>query len=233
MRLLCTLCLGVSRKFHLHFTLMFQLRYYRMVQSLYWLLVSSITWGIWTTLDKQWKVQKVEIRWAIFSKKYIPSAKTLYTEDLSNITFNYLCENLPNSLCHFWNRNSFFTTQLLFIFFSSTFYKSSPSKCKFSNFPLLALKFTKFLMSFLEPRVCFLQKLNHSSVSWDITLPHFFHLKLYMLWTKRTHQSANFQTFDCSHETKFLMSFLKPRVSFPLNFSLLFNVMTDNSSEIF
>ena len=26
------------------------------------------------------------------------------------------------------------------------------------------------------------------------------HLKLYMLWTKRTHQSANFRTCDCSHE---------------------------------
>ena len=30
------------------------------------------------------------------SKKYIPLAKTLYTEDLSNITLNYLCENSPN-----------------------------------------------------------------------------------------------------------------------------------------
>ena len=30
--------------------------------------------------------------------------------------------------------------------------------------------------------------------------PVLFHLKLYMLWTKRAHQSANFQTFDCSHE---------------------------------
>ena len=35
------------------------------------------------------------------SKNYIRSAKTLYVEDLSNITFNYLCDNLPNSLCHF------------------------------------------------------------------------------------------------------------------------------------
>ena len=35
------------------------------------------------------------------SKEYIPSGKTLYTEDLSNITFNYSCENSPNDLCHF------------------------------------------------------------------------------------------------------------------------------------
>ena len=32
------------------------------------------------------------------SKTYIPSAKTLYTADLSNITFSYLCESLPNYL---------------------------------------------------------------------------------------------------------------------------------------
>ena len=31
----------------------------------------------------------------LLSKKYIPSAKT-YTEDLSNITFNFLRENSPN-----------------------------------------------------------------------------------------------------------------------------------------
>ena len=29
-----------------------------------------------------------------------------------------------------------------------------------------------------------------------------FHLKLPILWTKGTHQSANFQTFDCSHENQ-------------------------------
>ena len=68
LRLLCTLWIGVSRKFHLHFTLMFQLRYYKMVQSLgMQKLVSKIT-GIWTTSDKQWKVQKVEIWWTFVQK---------------------------------------------------------------------------------------------------------------------------------------------------------------------
>ena len=116
------------------------------------LLVPKITWIIWATSDKQWKIQKVEIWW-YFSKKYILSAKILYTEDLSNITFNYLCENSPNYLCHFLNHQSFFTTQLLCIFLAQTlhtFYKSSPSKCKFSDFSLLGLKFTNFLMSFFS-----------------------------------------------------------------------------------
>ena len=57
--------------------------------------------------DKQWKIQKVEIWWATFVQKIHILPKTLYTEDLSNIhaniTFNYLCENSPNYLCHFWN----------------------------------------------------------------------------------------------------------------------------------
>ena len=53
-------------------------------------------------------------------KKYIPSPKRSYTVDLSNITFNYLCVDSPNYLCHFWNHKSFFTTQLLCIFLAQT-----------------------------------------------------------------------------------------------------------------
>ena len=135
-----------------------------------WLLVSKITWGIWTTSDKQWKVQKVEIWRATFiqkihlPKKYIPSAKTLYTEHLSNITFNYLCENSPNYLCHFWNDKPFFTTQLLCIMLAQTlhtFYESSPSKCQLLDFPLLGLKFTKFLMSSFKQKVSCSSKCGH------------------------------------------------------------------------
>ena len=55
----------------------------------------------------------------LWSKKLIPSAKTLYTEDSSNNVFNFLCENSPNFSCHFWNHKSFFTSQLLCISFSS------------------------------------------------------------------------------------------------------------------
>ena len=148
-----------------------------MGQHLYknWLLVSKIIWGIWKTSDNQWKVLKVEIQWATFVQKYIPSAKTLYTEDLSNIFFNY-CENLPNSLCHFWNHKSFFTTQLVCIFLARTlhtFDRNIPSKRTFSDFPLLELKFTK-LCHFSNKNWVFVQSLDHSSVSWDITLLHYF-----------------------------------------------------------
>ena len=47
------------------------------------------------------KSKKLKFDGLLLSKKYIPSPETLYTEDLSNITLNYLPENSPNSLCHF------------------------------------------------------------------------------------------------------------------------------------
>ena len=66
-------------------------------------------------------------------KKYISSAKT-YTVDLFNTTFNYLCVDSPNYLCHLWNHKSFFTTQLLCTILAQTldtFHKSSSSKYTF------------------------------------------------------------------------------------------------------
>ena len=149
-----------------------------MGQNLYknWLLVSKIIWGTWITSDKQWKAEKLKSNGLLLSKKYIPSAKTLYTEDLSNITFNY-CENSPNFLCYFWNHKSFFTTQLVSIFLAETlhtFGRNIPSKCKFSDFPLLELNFTKLFMPFFKQKVIFSSKFGSSSLSWEITLLHFF-----------------------------------------------------------
>ena len=56
------------------------------------------------------------------------------------------------TISHFSQRNSsvFFSTQTL-----HTFHRSSPSKYKFSDFPLLVSKFTKFPMSFFEQKVSF------------------------------------------------------------------------------
>ena len=112
-----------------------------------------------------------------------------------------MCENPPNYLCHFWNHKLFFTTQLLSIFLAQTLhtlYKSSPSKCKFSDFPLLGLKFTQFLMSFFEQKVSFSSKFgSFSSVMRDHSSV-LFYLKLYILLRKVAHQSPNFQTFSKS-----------------------------------
>ena len=98
--------------------------------------------------------------------------------------------------------NSFFTIQFLCIFFAQTlhtFYKSSPSKCKFSDFPLLRLKFTKFLMSLFKQKVSFSSKFGFFFSVMRDSSSVIFQLKLYMLLTKVAHQSANFQTCHWSH----------------------------------
>ena len=53
------------------------------------------------------------------------------------------------TISHFLRHSSlYFLTQLL-----HTFYKSSPSKCTFPDFPLLALKLIQFLMSFFKQKL--------------------------------------------------------------------------------
>ena len=107
-------------------------------------------------IPKNWNLMSY-----IFPKKYILSVKTLYTEDLSNTTFNYLCENLLNFFCHFWNHKLFFRTQLVCIILTQTlhtFDKNIPWKCKCSDFSLLELKFTKVLMSFFKQKLSFSSK---------------------------------------------------------------------------
>ena len=70
---------------------------------------------------------------------------------------------------------SHFSRQPLYILLDQTlhtFYKSSLSKWNFLELPLLALKFTKFLTSFLEPRVSF------SSNFASLFSVHFVHFHL-------------------------------------------------------
>ena len=81
-----------------------------------------------------------------------------------------------------WHERSFFCT-----FLAETLYvidKSSTSKFKFLYLPLLVFKFTKFFMSFLEPRASF----SSNFASLFSVMTHnasiLFHLNLYMLWKK-------------------------------------------------
>ena len=65
--------------------------------------------------------------------------------------------------------------------------KSSTSKCKFSSLPLLALKFPKSLMSFLEPIITFSS--NFASL-FGVTRHQslvLFHVNLYVPSTKAAH----------------------------------------------
>ena len=132
-----------------------------MVQSLYkiWLLVSKI-----------WKVQKVEIWWATF----------VQLTNFQLLVWKFT--KLLMSLYHFSRHSSsvFFLAQTL-----HNFYKSSPSKCKFLDFLLLGLKFTKFLMSFFKQKVSFSSKFGSlNSVSWEIMLLYFFSWNVICYWEK-------------------------------------------------
>ena len=142
LRLLYTLWIGASKKFHLHFTL----TYYKVLQNGAKFRYAKAGFKIYRNLNNFRQAVASPKSWHLVGfcpKKCIPSAKTLCTMDLSNITFNYLCVDSPNYLCHFWNHKSFFTTQLLCIFLAQTlhtFHKSSPSKCKFSDFSTAQVK---------------------------------------------------------------------------------------------
>ena len=141
-----------------------------------------------------------------------------HTYDLSNTNFNYLCENSPNFLYHFWNQKSFFTTQLPCIFLAQTlhtFYESSPSKCKFSDFPLLALKLTKLLMSFLKQKVSFSSKFASLFSIMREFFCTFLVETLYVI-DKGSTSRCTFSDLPmlALKFAKFLKSFLELRVSF-------------------
>ena len=57
----------------------------------------------------------------------------------------------------------------------------------------------------------------------------------FLLWTKRSQEYINFDTFRCSGENlpNSSCNFKKPQVSFISNFAWLFSVMKDNSSGLF
>ena len=59
--------------------------------------------------------------------------------------------------------------------------KNSLSKSKFLDFPLVLLKFTKLLMSFLKQKVSFSSKFR---LSWEITLLYFFSWIFICSWQK-------------------------------------------------
>ena len=166
-------------------------------------------------------------------KKYIPSAKTLYKVDLSNINFNYLCVDSSNDLSYFLNHKSFFTTQLLCIFLAQTlhsFYKSSPSNCKFSEIPLL-------ILIHQIPDVIFEIKSQFFFKVWMFSQCQERSFFLYFLgcmsyWQKQ-YIKVQISPLLALKFTKFLMSFLEPRISFCSNFVSLFNVMRHNSSVLF
>ena len=138
-------------------------------------------------------------------------------------------ETISNFSRH--NSSVFFLAQTL-----HTFYKSSPSKCIVSDFPLLALKFTEVLMSFFQTKSHFFFKV------WIFFQCHarsffctFLAENLYAIDKSCTTSKCKFSDLPllALKFTKFLMSFLELRVSFSSNFASLFSVMRQNSFVLF
>ena len=102
-------------------------------------------------------------------------------------TFEFSHENLPNSSCHFPKQKSVSFSILhqssvswkitpLYFFSTNIIYVGQKQHIKVQTFldiRVLGSKFTK-LCHFWNNISVFLQKLHHSSVSWDITLLYFF-----------------------------------------------------------
>ena len=128
------------------------------------------------------------------------------------------------TISHFSRHNSslFFLAQTLHTFYSIS------SKCKFAEFPLVALKFTKFLMSFFFEVWITLQ--CHERQFFCSFLAE----TLYAI-DKSSASKCKFSDFLLLtlKFIKFLISFLEPRVSFSSNFASLFSVMRHNSSVLF
>ena len=230
------------------------------MQTLYkrWFLVSKTTWEEFGQLQtSSVKSKKLKFDGLLLSKKYVPLAET-YTVDLTNITFNYLCEKIHQisyvileTISHFSRHNSslfkvyIFRLELKLTKFLMSFFKQkasflskfcvmrnnssllfiaetlsainerNTSKCTFLDFCLLTWKLTKFLMSFFKQKVSYFSKFcimrDNSSVLFiaEILLPI----------DKRVLLKSKFSNFQLLawKLTKFLISFLKPPVSFSLN----------------
>ena len=157
--------------------------------------------------------------------------------------------HFKNFSCHFSiKRSVFFKVWIFFhsykrIFFchflAETLYaidiSRTTSKWKFSDLQLIALIFTKFLMSLLEPTVSFSSIFASlfSVMRYNSSVP--FHLNLYINFYKKGPSKCKFPDFWLLawKVIKFLRSFFLPRVSFPLKFASSFIVMTHNFYEMF
>ena len=82
----------------------------------------------------------------------------LYIQKIYVILLSTKCVKIHQISYVIFKTISHFSRHNPSVFFSQTlhtFGKSSPSKCKFSDFSLLAIKFAKFLMSFSKEKVSF------------------------------------------------------------------------------
>ena len=96
------------------------------------------------------------------------------------------------------------------------------------------MKINQIPCHFSSHKSVFTYILHHLSVSWHIIYLDFSSWGI-TLWTKRAHESTNFQIFDCFNESSPNSScqFWNHSVKVYSNFASMFSVMKDNSSVFF
>ena len=138
------------------------------MQNLYknWLLVSKINDESGQLQTSSGKSEKLKFDGLLLSKKYIPSAKT-YVQRIYLTLLSTICVKLPEipyfifeTISHFLRHNSsvFFSSKITFFRQKYRLLRYQTAKCKSSDFPLLVLKLTKFLMSFFQTKSQFFFK---------------------------------------------------------------------------
>ena len=104
-----------------------------------------------------------------------------YIQRIYLTLFSTTCVKIHQNTYVIFEIKSHFSRHNSFVFFLAqtlhTFNKCSTSKWKFSDFPLLGLKFTKFLMPFFKQKISFFSVMRDNSYV-------LFQLKLYMLLAK-------------------------------------------------
>ena len=118
-------------------------------------------------------------------------------------TFEYSNERSPGSSYHFWNHKVYsnFVSLLIVMKDNSSLFCSSnlghfePKehlKKKVSDFWVIGWNFTKFLMLYLKPQVNFSLIFGSLFSVMRDNSSVLFYLTRYMIWKRRTHQSAKF-----------------------------------------
>ena len=107
--------------------------------------------------------------------------------------------------------------------------QNSPSLYNVSDFLSTLMKVYPIPYAIFETaRLCFIKFLCDSSLSSKVTSQYFFSSNLIYCGQKKPIEVTFGWTL-----TKFVMSYLKPKVSFSWNFASLFSVMRDTSSVSF
>ena len=188
LRLLFTLCIRVSRKFYLH--LCFKLRYYIQNGAKFLQKLTPGLKKVTRFLDNFRQAVESPKSWNSMGY-FCPKNALLQLEHyipkiyLTLLSTTYGKIHQITHVIFATTYKSFFT-QFLCRFLAQTvhtFYKSSPSKCKFSDLPLLRFEFIKFPCYFSNKKSVFLKSLYFFSVSWEIIL-YFLSWNFICYWGK-------------------------------------------------